>query len=267
MTILTPETLKIMCGGSPDADNVNSFCMGLNQFGLATGLEQPHRLAQYIGQMMHESARFKYDHELWGPTPAQKRYDTRTDLGNSPAADGDGFTYRGRTVIQITGKDNYRQFTVWARKLDPDAPDFVAKPGLANTDPWEGLGPIWYWETRFLNAEADKGSRRSITKKINGGYNGLADRHLCIDRASLVLLGYGPTDIKLFQQESGLKDDGVSGKNTRAKMHERLKNTPLPIDVPDVHEEIPAAHRPPIGLSQIIMALIEASKKMFGAKK
>ena len=265
MIILTPETLNIMCGGSPNAENVNSFCAGLNEFGEATGLDQLHRLAQYLGQWMHESDRFRYDRELWGPTPAQKRYEGRKDLGNTQP--GDGKKFSGHTAAQITGRYNTGKFSEWARALDPNSPDFLHNPKLMNTDPWEGLGPIWYWVTRNLNHKADSGFRRTITKTINGGYNGMADRHRCIDRASLVLLGYGPTDIKLFQQESGLKDDGVSGKNTRAKMHERLKNTPLPIDVPDVHDEIPAAHRPTIGLSQIIMALIEAIKTMFGAKK
>ena len=222
MVILTPEKLILMCGGSPSISNVESFCAGLNQFGHKVGLDKPHRLAQYVGQMMHESARFRYDRELWGPTPAQKRYDTRTDIGNSPELDGDGFIYRGRTAIQITGKYNYRQFTDWAYKLDTSAPDFEADPDAANTDPWEGLGPIWYWDTRDLNTYADKGNRRAVTKKINGGYNGMADRDKCIDRASLVLLGYAPNDIRGFQSGSGLIADGVTGKKTRAAMHKLL---------------------------------------------
>ena len=231
--ILTPTKLVRMCGGNPSASNVESFCTGLNKFGSEAGLDKPHRLAQYIGQMMHESARFRHDREIWGPTPAQKRYDTRTDLGNSPEADGDGKKYSGKTAIQITGKSNYRQFTRWARVLDPLAPDFVVDPDAANTDPWEGLGPIWYWDTRNLNVWADKGDRRAVTKKINGGYNGMSDRNTCIDRASLVLLGYAPDDIRGFQSENGLDVDGESGKNTRTRMHKLLsaatpaKNLPV----------------------------------------
>lgn len=246
-----------MCGGGADADNVASFCDGLNRFGRVNGLHLPHRLAQYIGQMMHESALFKYDHEIWGPTPAQKRYDTRTDLGNSPEADGDGFTYRGRTPIQITGKSNYRQFTAWARKLDPNAPDFVAKPGAANTDPWEGLGPIWYWSTRNLNDKADDGNRRGITRKINGGYNGMDDRHVCIDRASLVLMGYGPTDIKQFQFQNGLVDDGVSGNKTRAMLHNLLKAAAEAAASPA--QEMPATDRPSTARLRAFMKFLNAN--------
>lgn len=217
--VLTHEKLALMCGGSPSQSNVKSFCNGLNEFGERFGLDQPQRLAQYLGQMMHESAMFRYDREIWGPTPAQSRYDTRTDLGNTPERDGDGKRYSGRTSIQITGKFNYSQFTVWAQAFAPDAPNFVITPDAANTDPWEGLGPIWYWDTRSLNDPADKGDTRRVTKVINGGYNGLADRLNCVDRASLVLMGYGPSDIWLFQNDNGLVSDGQSGPKTRAKMH------------------------------------------------
>ncbi len=90
-----------------------------------------------------------------GPTDAQKRYDTRTDLGNTPQVDGDGKLYLGRTSGQLTGKGNYQAFCDWCvtRKLNP--PDFVAKPDLLNNDPWEGLVPTWYWQSRNLNRWAD----------------------------------------------------------------------------------------------------------------
>lgn len=187
---------------------------------------RPARLAHYVAQMMHESSRFRYDREIWGPTPAQKRYDTRTDLGNSPEKDGDGKKYSGRTVIQITGKSNYKQFTSWCRKLDSGAPDFVGNPELVNTDPWEGLGPLWYWSTRKLNAPADKNLLEKVTRKINGGTNGLADRYQCYDRAALVLLGYSPTDVRSFQEAHGLKPDNISGLNTRAALHTALQQLP-----------------------------------------
>lgn len=232
--ILSATALSQMCGGTPSHENVASFCEGLNRFGFDVGLNHPHRLAQYLGQMMHESAMFLYDREVWGPTPAQARYDTRTDLGNSAARDGDGYKYRGRTSIQITGKFNYGEFTDWARGLDANAPDFVADPDAANTDPWEGLGPIWYWDTRNLNVPADKGDTRRVTKLINGGYNGFADRQRCVDRASLVLLGYGPTDVARFQGENGLVADGKSGPKTRTELHNQLlAMQPVPAASPE----------------------------------
>lgn len=73
--------------------NANSVLSGLAKHGATFGLDQPHRLAQFIAQIMHESGAFRYDREVWGPTEAQKRYDTRTDLGNTAALDGDDELY------------------------------------------------------------------------------------------------------------------------------------------------------------------------------
>lgn len=204
-------------------DNMRSVVAGLETRGEGAGLDRPHRLAQYVPQITHESGRFRYDREVWGPTPAQKRYDTRTDLGNTAARDGDGFKFRGRTAMQITGGHNTREFRDWCREVvDPHAPDFVANPDLMNTDPWEGLGPIWYWETRSLNRYADEGDAEMVTRRINGGLNGFEDRLQLLDRTSLILLGYRPIDVRVFQDHAGLKVDGISGPRTRAAFHAAL---------------------------------------------
>lgn len=226
MDILSFEQLNKIAGGNMDRANAASFLAGLNQFGRDCGLNRPHRLAQYVAQMCHESFAFRYDQEIWGPTPAQKRYDTRTDLGNTAAADGDGHRFRGRTAIMITGGANYREFTRWARKLDPTAPDFEADEDAVLTDPWEGLAPIWYWDTRKLNTLADKArfkvAFKGVTRTINGGTNGYDDRLKHFNRAALVLLGFEPTDISGFQRHAGLKPDGVSGPLTRQALHDAL---------------------------------------------
>ncbi len=204
--------------------NMNSVLVALDRFGPALGLDRPHRQAHLLAQLMHESGNFQYDQEIWGPTPAQARYDTRTDLGNTPEKDGDGYLYRGRAGIQVTGKANYAAFRDWCRKSKWNAPDFVAKPDLVNTDPWEGLVPLWYWTTRNLNAYADQNDIETITKKVNGGKNGLADRIECYGRISLVMLGYGVTEaeIKRFQLDHGLGDDGDVGPKTRGALHRDL---------------------------------------------
>lgn len=147
-------------------------------------------------------------------------YEGRKDLGNTRK--GDGSRYRGRGPLQITGRANYRAFTKWARKIDPKAPDFEANPDAINTDPWEGLGPIWYWDTRGLNRYADQGDIEMITRKINGGLNGLDDRIRWLVRASLVLLGYAPDAIATFQKRAGEKADGIGGPRTRAALHTAL---------------------------------------------
>lgn len=94
------------------------------------GLDRLHRLVQFLAQLMHESGDFRYDREIWGPTPAQERYDTRADLGNTPQVDGDGKKYMGRTAMQLTGKANYTSFHEWCEGKGLNPPDFVAKPDL-----------------------------------------------------------------------------------------------------------------------------------------
>ena len=221
---ITAGTLATIAG-RPVNSNMQSTIAGLERAGVGAGLNRPHRLAHFLAQIAHESGGWRYDAEVWGPTSAQKRYDTRTDLGNTATADGDGFLYRGRGPIQITGRSNYRQFTAWAQSLDPQAPDFVANPDAVLTDPWEGLGPIWYWDTRDLNRYADNGDLLTITKRINGGTNGLADRQAQYTRVGLVLLGFAT--IKQFQDHVGLKVDGIAGPATRAAIHAELLKRPL----------------------------------------
>jgi putative chitinase len=189
------------------------------------GLDQPQRLAIFLGELAHESGFFSYDQEIWGPTPAQKRYDTRTDLGNTKAADGDGYALRGRGPIQITGGYNYEAFTAWCRKIDPSCPDFRKQPDLVLTDPWEGLSAIWFWERNKINDVADTGNIDKVTRIINGGTNGASERIVNTVRVGLALLG--KTDVASFQRGiSGMKVDGVAGPVTRAAMHKALKALP-----------------------------------------
>lgn len=222
--MLTLAQLGAIAAREPN-DNMRAVLTGLAVRGSAAGLDRWHRLAHYVAQLAHESGRFRYDREVWGPgggTAAQKRYDTRTDLGNTPERDGDGYLFRGRGPIQITGRSNYRQFREWARAFEPGAPDFEASPDAVLQSPWEGLAPIWYWETRGLNAYADRNHIETITKRINGGLNGYSDRLDLYTRAALVFLGYAPDDVGRFQNDAGLKVDGDAGPLTRAAMHREL---------------------------------------------
>lgn len=234
--ILTLETLQSITGpmgrGGAQERNAQSFLMGVNTFGFDCGLNLPHRLSYLLGQVLLEGGAFKYDRELWGPTPAQARYDLRLDLGNTPEADGDGYKFRGRGPIQITGRANYRAFTAWARRLDPSAPDFEADPDAVNLDPWEGLGPLWYWSVNRLNVPADAGDIKVITKRINGGLNHFFQRLQWTDKAQLVLLGFAAADVRGFQRSVGLAADGRIGRKTRAALHQELKALP-PVSPPN----------------------------------
>lgn len=141
MSVITAQQVRDAWKGKVNESNLASVLLALDKYGSKFGVDRPHRLAQYFAQLMHESGDFRYDREIWGPTPAQQRYDTRTDLGNTPEKDGDGYLYHGRTGMQLTGNDNYRQFRDWRRAAGLACPDPVKDPGAVNTDAWEGLAP------------------------------------------------------------------------------------------------------------------------------
>ena len=131
-------------------------------------INTPLRKAHFWAQAAHETAGFRYTHEIWGPTKAQKRYEGRRDLGNN--IPGDGFKFRGRGIFQLTGRANYRTY---GQKIDVDLlnnPDAAAEPENALKIACE------YWKSRNLNQYADANNIETITRRINGGQNGLADR-------------------------------------------------------------------------------------------
>ena len=201
--------------------NLHSIQSGLASSQGFSGLHRPHRLVQYLAQTSHETDGFTHDREIWGPTPAQLRYEGRKDLGN--IYPGDGSKFRGHTGMQITGRANTTEFRDWCRSTVSDkAPDFVQDPTLMNTDPWEGLGPIWYWDSRNLNRYADQGDIEMVTRRINGGLNGYEDRCRRYTRIGLLALGYIPSSVTKFQADHGLKVDSIAGPRTRAKIHEML---------------------------------------------
>lgn len=215
--------LRLIAGHDGVASNGGSVIAGLKLAGAAAGLDHPADLAQYLAQIMHETGGLRFDREIWGPTPAQARYDTRTDLGNTPVIDGDGELYCGRSPFQITGLANYTALRNWCRARWPRCPDFVADPDALLTDPWEGLAPIWYWTTRDLGRYADAGDIEMITRRINGGLNGYPDRLRYYTRAALVLLGYAPDAVAGFQTNNAdLVSDGIAGPRTRRALHMAL---------------------------------------------
>ena len=206
----------------PECPLMTSVVVALEQFGAE--IQPPHRLAQFVAQIAHESGRFRYASEIWGPTKAQRGYEGRQDLGN--VIQGDGYKFRGRGPIQITGRSNYRRFTAWAHELDAGAPDFEDNPDAVLSDPWLGLAPIWYWQAgnpigASLNRYADIGDTEMITRRINGGLNGYADRLSLYTTTGLTLLGFD--SVKSFQRFSGLIADGIAGPKTRAAIHTSLK--------------------------------------------
>lgn len=138
------------------------------------GINTPARLAAFLAQIGHESGRLVYVREIWGPTPAQQRYEGRADLGNTHP--GDGKRYMGRGLIQTTGRANYRATRDGLAAHVASVPDFEAVPALLERPDMAALSAAWYWHSRDLSALADAGDFIAITRRINGGLNGLSDR-------------------------------------------------------------------------------------------
>lgn len=181
----------------------------------------PPVLAQCLAQMLHESGGLRYVREIWGPTKAQRGYEGRLDLGN--IMPGDGKRYLGRDLIQVTGRTNYHLLTVWVREEFGDGPDFEAVPDLLEKPEWLGIGAIWYLRTRTgLLDYARAGNIEMVTRRVNGGLNGYADRLDWYRHCALVLLGYGRDEVAKFQRDHGLLADGICGPATRAALHREL---------------------------------------------
>jgi len=123
-------------------------------------------LAAFLAQCSHESGGGRHMSEIWGPTPAQRSYQGR--MGNKRP--GDGYRYRGRGFIQLTGRDNYRQA---GRELGlplEQNPDIVERPDIA------AKTSVWYWKKNVQPRISNWDDVASITRIVNGGYNGLDDR-------------------------------------------------------------------------------------------
>lgn len=210
-------------------------------------INEPAVLAQFLAQVMHESGNLRYVREIWGPTKAQARYEGRADLGNTQP--GDGKRFMGRDVIQVTGRSNYRQLTAWVRKTFGKGPDFEAKPGLLESPEWLGIGAIWYFLTRKgLIDSAREGNIEMVTRLVNGGLNGYADRLRKYDAAALEILGFA--DVRTFQKQAGLVVDGISGPKTRAALHKALsqvKETPVSVTRPAPHVNAPSKAKDAVG--------------------
>lgn len=182
MTITVQQLLQILPNAGAKAGVfVPALNAAMRKYGIVTRL----RMAAFIAQIGHESGQLQYVRELGGDQYLSK-YDTGTlakRLGNTPEADGDGQKYRGRGLIQITGRANYE---ACSEALFSDA-RLLNTPELLETPVYAALSAGWFWQRAGLNSLADKGDFLTITKRINGGTNGLADREALYQRALKVL--------------------------------------------------------------------------------
>lgn len=136
----------------------------LNAAMVQGGINTPRRQAAFLAQLAHESGQLRYFEEI----ASGAAYEGRRDLGNTQP--GDGVRYKGRGPIQLTGRHNYR---IAGQALGIDLennPTLAARPDVGFKI------AVWYWNSRNLSAQADAGNFDAITRAINGGYNGKADR-------------------------------------------------------------------------------------------
>jgi len=139
------------------------------------GITTKNQKAAFLAQLAHESGQLRYMEEI----ASGSAYEGRRDLGNTQP--GDGTRFKGRGPIQLTGRSNYRAA---GQALGIDLEN---NPRRA-ADPDVGFRTAaWFWKSRGLNSLAEAGNFREVTRRINGGYNGLSDRQSYYNRALSVL--------------------------------------------------------------------------------
>ena len=144
-------------------------------------INTPLRWSHFLAQIAHESAELRYSEEI----ASGKAYDTgklAVRLGNTPQADGDGQKYKGRGLIQITGRANYEAYKKYCGF------DVVTKPQLLAQPVGAIRSAMWFWKSKGLNELADRDEFTVITKRINGGTNGIEDRRKYLARAKKILV-------------------------------------------------------------------------------
>ena len=154
---------------------IPAFVAPLNAAMQEFHINTPLRQAAFIAQIAHESGELRYVEEI----ASGIAYEHRKDLGNTQP--GDGMKFKGRGLIQITGRNNYFEC---GKALGVD---LITNPELLETPDLACRSAAWFWTSHGLNDLADKGDFERITKRINGGYNGLKERQSYYAKAMLYL--------------------------------------------------------------------------------
>lgn len=154
---------------------VDRFFPVLPDFMTLTHITTPLRIAAFLATIGHESGRLLYTEEL----AKGEKYEGREDLGN--VYEGDGRRYKGRGLIQLTGRYNYEQLSI------DYGEDFINYPEKLSEPFFAVMSACWFWEKKNLNALADEGRFRDLTRKVNGGLNGWEDRLQIYNRCLLIL--------------------------------------------------------------------------------
>jgi putative chitinase len=158
--------------------NVATYADALRARMAARGIHTPLRQAHFLAQIGHESGELRYVEEL----ASGDAYEGRIDLGNTEP--GDGRRFKGRGLIQLTGRANYEAYGN-ARGIDLLTGDNYLR--LATDSELAVDVACWFWESHGLNVLADQDDTRGVTRRINGGLSGLADRERQLFRGKFFL--------------------------------------------------------------------------------
>lgn len=154
---------------------VATYAPLLNQYMHEYNICGVEREAAFLATIIWESGSFKYTREI----ASGAAYEGRRDLGNIHP--GDGRKFRGRGLIQLTGRANYE------RASKALGVDFLSNPELLEQPKYAVKVSCWWWAEHGVNEIADTGDFRAVTRKVNGGYNGMADRNAWYVLAKRVL--------------------------------------------------------------------------------
>lgn len=172
MRITRAQLIKVMPNAGSSAD---TYLLIINGWAEHFRINTPLRMAHYLAQIAHESGELRYTKEL----ASGKAYEGRKDLGNTQP--GDGVKYKGRGLIQITGRANYQKYANYCKF------DVVSSPELLERPLGAVKSSMWYWNLHGLNRLADQDNLKAIRRKINGGYNGLPACEKYLKRAKEAL--------------------------------------------------------------------------------
>jgi putative chitinase len=179
------QTLLAVCMPKGAPAKAAKFAGPLKRTMAAYGISTGQRAAHFLAQVGHETMSLQWETEI----ASGAAYEGRTDLGNTQP--GDGKKFKGRGLIQLTGRANYAAYG-----KDKNL-DLVKEPEKVATDPELNADVAgWYWKNRDLNSWADKNDIQTITKKVNGGLNGYADRIRRFKVCYVALVALDATQLK-----------------------------------------------------------------------
>jgi putative chitinase len=175
MIQLTIDQLLAIMPNAKNHMRASMFLAPLNAAMYEFGIDTPARAAAFLAQVGHESGELVYVKEL----ASGEAYEGRHDLGNT--SPGDGVKYKGRGLLQITGKANYIALAADLKLDCVEHPELMEQPYNA------ARSAGWFWKKHNLNQYADSGDFITLTKRVNGGTNGLASRQALWEAAKKAL--------------------------------------------------------------------------------